>query len=56
MMIIIRMKMYSDVSDLIAQGKLLPPPCQLVSLDNYKEVLDNTLRGFLPAKYVFRFE
>ena len=38
------------------QGSLLPPKCQLVSLDNYQEVLDNTLKGFLPAKYVFDFE
>ena len=38
------------------QGSLLPPKCQLVSLDDYQEVLDNTLKGFLPAKYVFDFE
>lgn len=67
-----RMEMYREVGELIAQvsdkldtmmdlipnvqGSLLPPKCQLVSLDNYKEVLDNTLKGFLPAKYVFDFE
>jgi len=51
-----RMEMYREVGELIAQGSLLPPKCQLVSLDDYQEVLDNTLKGFLPAKYVFDFE
>ena len=49
------MKMYEDISNLIADGKLLPPACELVGLEDYRKVLDNTLKGFLPAKYVFKF-
>ena len=51
-----RLEMYKNVSDMIGQGLIQPPHCQIVGLDRYREVLDNTLKGFLPAKYVFKFE
>ena len=54
-LLLVRMKMYEDISNLIADGKLLPPACELVGLEDYRKVLDNTLKGFLPAKYVFKF-
>ena len=49
-----RLEMYRDITDIISAGNLQPPQCQLVPLEDYKLVLDNTLRGFLPAKYVFQ--
>ena len=49
-----RLEMYRDITDIISAGNLQPPQCELVSLEDYKLVLDNTLRGFLPAKYVFQ--
>ena len=50
-----RLEMIREVTDMISSGALLPPHCELVSLQDYKLVLDNTLKGFLPAKYVFQF-
>ena len=49
-----RLNMYRDVTDMISSGSLQPPPCQLVSLEDYKLVLEKTLAGFLPAKFVFQ--
>ena len=50
-----RLEMYREVTDMIHSGSLQPPHCQLVPLEEYKLVLDKTLTGFLPAKYVFQF-
>ena len=49
-----RLEMYRDITDMISAGNLQPPQCELVPLEDFKLVLDNTLRGFLPAKYVFQ--
>ena len=35
------------------RGELSPPATQVVALAQYREALDKTLKGFLPAKYVF---
>jgi len=51
-----RMDMYAHITDLIHKGQLSPPDHNLVTLEDYKEALDNTLKGFLPAKYVFKLE
>jgi len=51
-----RLEMYEVVGDMIGQGLIQPPQCQMVGLDRYQEVLENTLKGFLPAKYVFKFD
>jgi len=51
-----RMEMYSHITDLVHKGQLDPPDHKFVSLDNYKEALENTLKGFLPAKYVFKID
>jgi len=51
-----RMDMYNHITDLIYMGQLSPPDHNFVSLDEYKEALDNTLKGFLPAKYVFKLD
>jgi len=48
-----RLDMVNTVADLIHRGDLSPPATQVVALARYREALDNTLRGFLPAKYVF---
>ena len=50
-----RLEMYREVTDMIHCGSLQPPVCQLVPLEEFKLVLDKTLTGFLPAKYVFQF-
>jgi len=49
-----RLEMYRDITDMISAGNLQPTQCELVPLEDFKLVLDNTLRGFLPAKYVFQ--
>merc|ERR1719483_36944 len=51
-----RMDMYSDITELVHNKQLDPPDHKFVALDEYKEALDNTLKGFLPAKYVFKIE
>jgi trans-2-enoyl-CoA reductase len=51
-----RMDMYSHITQLVYEGQLDPPDHKFVTLDNYREALDNTLKGFLPAKYVFKID
>jgi len=51
-----RLDMYNHITDLVHKGQLDPPDHKFVTLDNYKEALENTLKGFLPAKYVFKME
>ena len=51
-----RMDMYSYITQLVHMGQLDPPDHQFVTLDRYREALDNTLKGFLPAKYVFKID
>jgi trans-2-enoyl-CoA reductase len=51
-----RMDMYSHITQLVHMGQLDPPDHQFVTLDRYREALDNTLKGFLPAKYVFKID
>jgi len=49
-----RLEMYEKVTELASKGELLPPDHQFVQLEDYREALDKTLAGFLPAKYVFK--
>jgi len=50
-----RLEMYENVASMISKGEVVPPDCNIVNVDKFTEVLDNTLAGFLPAKYVFKF-
>jgi len=49
-----RMSMFSDLGKLAHQGHLQAPAHQYIGLDDYKEALEKSLAGFLPAKYVFK--
>ena len=51
----LRMSMFNQIADLIHRGELQPPDHQFVKMENFEEALDNTLKGFLKAKYVFDF-
>ncbi len=48
-----RQKMYDDLSDMAANGTLSPPNCVLAHISAYKEVLQNCMKGYKPAKYIF---
>lgn len=52
----VRMEMYSELGRLAHQGDLLAPAHQYIGLGDYKEALEKSLAGFLPAKYVFKME
>jgi len=49
-----RLEMYDTLTDLASQGHLLPPDHQFIPLEQFREALDKTLEGYLPAKYVFK--
>merc|ERR1719309_1127207 len=51
----LRMSMFNQIANLIHRGELQPPDHQFVKMENFEEALDNTLKGFLKAKYVFDF-
>jgi len=49
-----RLDMYDKLTELAVKGELQPPDTQVAQLDDYRDALDKTLAGFLPAKYVFK--
>jgi hypothetical protein len=48
------MAMFAALGELAAEGRLLAPAHAFIPLEQYREALEKTLAGFLPAKYIFR--
>lgn len=51
-----RHKMLEELTELSANKKLITPKVIQVSLDEYKEAIENMQKGFSNAKYVFKFD
>jgi trans-2-enoyl-CoA reductase len=48
-----RIDMYQKLAEMAANGQLRPPKNSFVPLCDYKEVMDNCMKGFKNGKYIF---
>ena len=48
-----RAEMYQELAEMAANGQLSPPKNCFVPLCDYKDVMDNCMKGFKSGKYIF---
>lgn len=48
-----RIEMYEKLAQMAAQDQLSPPKNELVPLEDFKTVMENSMRGFKNYKYIF---
>ena len=48
-----RVEMYQKLAEMAANGQLRPPKNSFVPLCDYKEVMNNCMKGFKNGKYIF---